>query len=59
MSYRKLSNGTSGGASNLLAQEDLDSFEEAHHWNIQDKFYSVKDPHVAICMDDDLYGVQG
>src|SRR4051812_25637918 len=35
------------------------SFEEAHHWNIQAKFYSVKGPHIAICMYDDLYGVQG
>ena len=26
------------------------SFEEAHHWNIQAKFYSVKVPHIAICM---------
>ena len=23
------------------------------------KFYSVKGPHIAICMYDDLYGVQG
>ena len=44
VSYGKLSNGTSGGASNLLAQEDLEIFEEAHHWNIQAKFYSVKVP---------------
>src|SRR3954462_2984779 len=35
------------------------SFEEAHHWNIQAKLYSVKGPHIAICMYDDLYGVQG
>ena len=34
-------------------------FEEAHHWNIQAKFYSVKGPHIVICMHDDLYGVQG
>ena len=59
MSQGKLSNGASGGASNLLAQEDLSSFEEAHHWNIQAKFYSVKGRHIAICMYDDLYGVQG
>ena len=59
VSYGKLSNGTSGGASNLLAQEDQSSFEEAHHWNIQAKFYSVKDPHIVICMYDDIYGVQG
>ena len=29
----------SGCASNLLAHEDLGQFEEAHHWNIQAKFY--------------------
>src|SRR4051812_43563023 len=34
------------------------SFEEAHHWNIQAKFYSVKVPHIAICIYDHLYGVQ-
>ena len=33
---------TSGCASNLLAHEDLGQFEEAHHWNIQAKFYNVK-----------------
>ena len=31
-------------ASNLLAHEDLGHFEEAHHWNIQAKFYNVKIP---------------
>ena len=31
-------------ASNLLAHEDLGHFEEAHHWNIQAKFYNVKFP---------------
>ena len=31
----------SGCASNLLAHEDLGQFEEAHHWNIQAKFYIV------------------
>ena len=46
MSIWILSNGTSGGASNLLAHEDLELFEEAHHWNIQAKFYSVKVPTV-------------
>ena len=40
----KLSNGTSGGASNLASHEDLEHFEEAHHWNIQPKFYSVNSP---------------
>ena len=32
----------SGCASKSLAHEDLGHFEEAHHWNIQDKFYIVK-----------------
>ena len=31
-----------GCASNLLAHEDLGHFEEAHHWNIQSKFYNEK-----------------
>ena len=35
---------TSGCASNLLAHEDLGQFEEAHHWNIQAKFYNEKFP---------------
>ena len=34
----------SGCASNLLAHKDLGHFEEAHHWNIQAKFYNVKFP---------------
>ena len=35
----------SGGASNLLAHEDLGHFEEAHrHWNIQANFYNEKFP---------------
>ena len=34
----------SGCASNLLAHEDLGQFEEAHHWNIQAKFYTEKFP---------------
>ena len=37
----------SGCASNLLAHEDLGQFEEAHHWNIQAKFYNVKFPLVS------------
>src|SRR3954463_9541671 len=41
-----------------LLKKTQSSFEEAHHWNIQANFYSVKDPHIAICMYDDLYGVQ-
>ena len=44
VSYGKLSNGTSGGASNLLAQEDLELILGGSHWNIQAKFYSVKVP---------------
>ena len=28
----------------LLAHEDLGQLEEAHHWNIQAKFYNVKFP---------------
>ena len=35
-------NKLSGCASNLLAHEDLGHFEEAHHWNIQAKFYNEK-----------------
>ena len=34
----------SGCASNLLPHEDLGQFEEAHHWNIQAKFYNEKFP---------------
>src|SRR3990170_9159140 len=34
----------SGCASNLLAHEDLGHFEEAHHRNIQAKFYNEKFP---------------
>ena len=34
----------SGCASNLLAHEDLGHFEEAHHWNIQAKFYNENFP---------------
>ena len=41
-----------------LLKKTYISFEDAHHWNIQAKFYSVKDPHIVICMYDDRYGVQ-
>ena len=41
-----------------LLNKTYSSFEDAHHWNIHAKFYSVKDPHIVICMYDDLYGVQ-
>ena len=34
----------SGCASNSLALEDLGHFDEAHHWNIQAKFYNEKFP---------------
>ena len=34
----------SGCASNSLAHEDLGHFEEAHHWNIQAKFYNERFP---------------
>ena len=34
----------SGCASNFLDHEDLGHFEEAHHWNIQAKFYNGKFP---------------
>ena len=40
--YESSTKETSGCASNLLAHEDLGHFEEAHHWNIQDKFYNEK-----------------
>ena len=35
-------NKLSGCASNSLAHEDQGHFEEAHHWNIQAKFYNEK-----------------
>ena len=31
-------------SSNSLAHEDLGQFQEAHHWNIQAKFYNEKFP---------------
>ena len=42
--YESSTKETSGCASNLLAYEDLGQFEEAHHWNIQAKFYNEKFP---------------
>ena len=42
--YESSSKETSGCASNLLAHEDLGHFEEAHHRNIQAKFYNEKFP---------------
>ena len=43
----------SGCASNLLAHEDLWQFEEAHHWNIQAKFYNEKFP---LVYESDIIG---
>ena len=40
--FMKAQKKISGCASNLLAHEDLGQFEEAHHWNIQAKFYNEK-----------------
>ena len=42
--YESSTKETRGCASNLLAHEDLGQFEEAHHWNIQAKFYNIKFP---------------
>ena len=51
----------SGCASNLLAHDDLGHFEEAHHWNIQAKFYNEKFPLVyeSDIIGDSLYEKQG
>ena len=43
----------SGCASNSLAHEDLGHFEEAHHWNIQAKFYNEKFP---LVYESDIIG---
>ena len=40
-----------------LLTKTQSSFEEAHHWNIQAKFFSVGVP-TQLCMNDNLYGVQ-
>ena len=42
--YESSTKETSGFASNLLAHEDLGHFEEAHHRNIQAKFYNENFP---------------
>ena len=42
--YESSTKETSGCASNSLSHEDLGHFEEAHHWNIQAKFYNEKFP---------------
>ena len=51
----------SGCASNLLAHEDLGHFEEAHHWNIQAKFYNERFPLVyeSDNIGDSLYEEHG
>ena len=59
VSYGKLSKGTSGGASNLLAQEDLELI-----WGVSSLEYTsqvlwCEGSHIVICKYDDLYGVQG
>ena len=43
----------SGCVSNSLAHEDLGHFEEAHHWNIQAKFYNEKSP---LVYESDIIG---
>jgi len=45
----------------LLAHEDLGLFEEAHHWNIQAKFYNEKFPLVyeSDNIGDNLYEEHG
>ena len=47
----------SGCASNFLAHEDLGKFEEAHHWNIQAKFYNEKNSHqyMEVTTQETLY----
>ena len=42
------------GASNLLAHEDLGHFEEAHHWNIQAKFYNERN--FPLVYESDIIG---
>ena len=56
--YGKLSNGTSGGASNLLAQEDLELICGGSSLEYTSQVLQCKDPTTAICMNDNLYGVQ-
>ena len=43
----------SGCASNSLDHKDLGQFEEAHHWNIQAKFYNEKFP---LVYESDIIG---
>ena len=45
-----------GCASNSLAHEDLGHFEEAHHWNIQAKFYNENShQYVKVTKQETLY----
>ena len=53
ISLWKLERKLSRCASNLLAHEDLGHFEEAHHWNIQAKFYNEKFP---LVYESDIIG---
>ena len=50
--YESSTKETSGCASNLLAHEDLGQFEEAHHWNIQAKFYNERFP--LVCESENI-----
>ena len=46
----------SGCASNSLAHEDLGHFEEAHHWNIQAKFYNeISHQYMKVTKQETLY----
>ena len=57
--YESSTKESSGCASISLAHEDLGHFEEAHHWNIQAKFYNEKFPVVyeIDIIGDSLYHV--
>ena len=44
----------SGCASNSLAHEDLGHLEEAHHWNIQAKFYNERN--FPLVYESDIIG---
>ena len=59
--YESSTKELSGCASNLLAHKDLGHFEEAHHWNIQAKFYNEKFPLVyeSDNIGDNLYEEHG
>ena len=59
--YESSAKKLNGCASNSLAHEDLGHFEEAHHWNIQAKFYNEKFPLVyeSESIGDSLYEEHG